>query len=414
MRKRWLWLICSFLAIYLVNFLIPRLMPGDPFRYTSSVSGDDLDAGYSAEQVEQLRAYYRLDEPLAGQLLDSTARALRGDLGDSIYYKKPVAEVLAERLPWSLGLMAASLAVSLTAGTLFALWAARRRNADRVLYPVCSVLAEVPAFLLGVLLLFLVAARVKWIPLSGGVTPFARYTDFGEQFSDLLIHALMPLCAMVLAQLPQFFFTARACFLAELEKPYLLAARAKGLREGRIRFHYLLKNSAAALVARLFLSVSTAVGATLLVENVFAYPGVGRVLREAVAYRDFPMIQGVFLISSLLVLLCLFLADRINGDSAGGAGGCRAFLRRPKRFCSPFCCLRFSSCTADFSIPIRPIFLRVVRSKSRPLRTGSAPMTSAWISMPSFRRASFRAWRWGLRRRPLPFCSAVWRGCWRA
>ena len=321
MRKRWLWLICSFLAIYLVNFLIPRLMPGDPFRYTSSVSGDDLDAGYSAEQVEQLRAYYRLDEPLAGQLLDSTVRALRGDLGDSIYYKKPVAEVLAERLPWSLGLMAASLAVSLTAGTLFALWAARRRNADRVLYPVCSVLAEVPAFLLGVLLLFLVAARVKWIPLSGGVTPFARYTDFGEQFSDLLIHALMPLCAMVLAQLPQFFFTARACFLAELEKPYLLAARAKGLREGRIRFHYLLKNSAAALVARLFLSVSTAVGATLLVENVFAYPGVGRVLREAVAYRDFPMIQGVFLISSLLVLLCLFLADRINGDSAGGAGG---------------------------------------------------------------------------------------------
>ncbi len=317
MKRKIAWLLCSFAVIYLVNFLIPRLMPGDPLRYTSAASGEDLDAGYSAEQLEQLRAYYRLDLSLGEQLIDSTRRTLGGDLGQSIYYKKPVAQVLFERLPWSFGLMGVSIAIGMLAGCALALWAVRHPTADRVLYPAFSVLAEIPAFLIGVLLLFLVAARVRWIPLSGGAAAFARYGSVGERLCDLLLHALLPVCAMTLVQLTQFFFTARASFLSELQKPYLLAARAKGLSEGRIRVCYLLKNSAAALVARLFLSVSTAVGATLLVENVFAYPGIGRVLREAVAYRDFPMIQGVFLLSSILVLCCLFAADWINGRREG-------------------------------------------------------------------------------------------------
>ena len=318
MKRRGRWLLLSFLVIYLVNFLIPRLMPGDPFSYTSSVSGDDLDTGYSAAQIEQLQAYYRLDQPLALQLLDSTVRALHGDLGESIHYKQPVTAVLAQRLPWSFGLMAVSLALSLALGAALALWAARRPAADRVFYPFFSLLGEVPAFLVGVLLLFLVAAQVDWIPLSGGMTPFARYAGWGDWAWDRLVHALLPVATMVLVQTPAFFFTARACFFSELEKPYLLAARAKGLGEGRIRIFYLLKNSAAALIARFFLSVSTAVGATLLVENVFAYPGIGRALREAVAYRDFPLIQGIFLVSSVLVLFCLFAADRINAGMGGG------------------------------------------------------------------------------------------------
>ena len=188
----------------------------------------------------------------------------------------------------------------------------RRSWADRVCYPLLSALAEVPPFLTGVLLLFLVAARVAWIPLSGAYTPFAEYGSLWARLGDILVHSLMPGAALTLVTVPRFYFTARASFLAILDKPYLTNARARGLSEGRIRTRYILRNAATPIVARLFLSVGGAVGGTILVENVFAYPGLGTVLREAVQYRDYPMLQGVFLLSAALVLASLAAADLVN------------------------------------------------------------------------------------------------------
>ena len=208
--------------------------------------------------------------------------------------------------------MGGTLALSLVIGVGLALWCVRRRWADRVLYPVLSALAEVPPFLTGVLLLFLVAARVAWIPLSGAYTAFAEYGSIWARLGDILVHSLMPVAALTLVTVPRFFFTARASFLTILEKPYLTHARAKGLKEGRIRTRYILRNAATPIVARLFLSVGGAVGGTILVENVFAYPGLGTVLREAVQYRDYPMLQGVFLLSAVLVLVSLAAADLVN------------------------------------------------------------------------------------------------------
>ena len=312
MRRKLLMLLGAFLVIYLINFTIPRLMPGDPFDYVSSAAGDDGSVAYSEEQKQLLREYYGLDKPFWAQLGDTLWSNLRGDFGQSIHYRRPVGEVLLERLPWSLWILGASLALSLVIGVGLALWCVRRRWADRVLYPVLSALAEVPPFLTGVLLLFLVAARVTWIPLSGAYTAFAEYGSIWARLGDILVHSLMPVAALTLVTVPRFFFTARASFLTILEKPYLTHARAKGLREGRIRTRYILRNAATPIVARLFLSVGGAVGGTILVENVFAYPGLGTVLREAVQYRDYPMLQGVFLLSAVLVLVSLAAADLVN------------------------------------------------------------------------------------------------------
>lgn len=311
MKRKLLMLLGAFLVVYLVNFTIPRLMPGDPFDYASSAAGDDGTA-YSQEQKEQLRAYYGLDRPFWAQFGDTLWSNLHGDFGQSIHYHRPVAEVLLERLPWSLWLMGLSLALSLAAGVGLALWCVRRSWADRVCYPLLSALAEVPPFLTGVLLLFLVAARVAWIPLSGAYTPFAEYGSLWARLGDILVHSLMPGAALTLVTVPRFYFTARASFLAILDKPYLTNARARGLSEGRIRTRYILRNAATPIVARLFLSVGGAVGGTILVENVFAYPGLGTVLREAVQYRDYPMLQGVFLLSAALVLASLAAADLVN------------------------------------------------------------------------------------------------------
>lgn len=321
MGKKLLMLLGAFLVIYLLNFSIPRLMPGDPFDYTSGAAGDDVDAAYSEEQKELLRAYYGLDKPFFPQLRDTIVDNLHGDFGQSIHYKRPVADILLERLPWSLWIMGSTLALSLLLGVALALLCVRRPWADRALYPALSALAEVPPFLTGVLLLFLVAARAAWIPLSGAYTHFAQYDGLWQRLGDILVHSLMPVCALTLVTVPKLFFTARASFFTILGRPYLTNARAKGLTAGRIRTAYILRNAATPIVARFFLSVGGAVGGTILVENVFAYPGLGTVLREAVQYRDYPMLQGVFLLSAVLVLLSLAAADvvsrRLDGEEEG-------------------------------------------------------------------------------------------------
>ena len=321
MLKKTMLLLCSFIVIYLINFTIPRLMPGDPFDYESAAAGEESTTEMTREYKEYLRAYYGLDKPCGVQLVTTVRRNLRGDLGNSIHYRRPVAEVLLQRLPWTALIMGLSLLLSLLVGTALALFCVRRKGADQVIYGILSVLAETPSFLVGILLLFFVAAKVSWIPLAGAVTAFGVYHTEWEWVQDVLIHAMIPIAALTAVTIPGFFFTARASFLSVLEKPYVLGARAKGLTERRIRRRYIFANALAPIIARFFLSVGTAVGGTLLVENVFAYPGLGTVMREAVKYRDYPMIQGVFLLSTVLVLTSLFIADVLNSivdDRRGG------------------------------------------------------------------------------------------------
>jgi len=321
MKKKILLLLCSFVVIYVVNFTIPRLMPGDPFDYESAAAGEESTVEMTAEMKTYLRSYYGLDKPFGQQLAETIKNNLRGDFGYSIHYKHAVGEILSQRLPWTAFIMCATLLLSLIIGTALALLCVRRRRADRYIYGILAALAEVPPFLIGILLLFLIADRVKWIPLSGAVTAFGIYYTEWDWIKDVLLHGLLPVSALTLVTVPRFYFTARASFLSILEKPYMLTARAKGLRERRIRRHYIFRNALPPIVARFFLSVGSTVGGTLLVENVFAYPGLGTVLREAVKYRDYPMIQGVFLLSTVLVLLSLFAADLINAFSSGEKGG---------------------------------------------------------------------------------------------
>jgi peptide/nickel transport system permease protein len=209
--------------------------------------------------------------------------------------------------------MGASLLISMLSGVCLALVCIRNPKADRVIFNTASFVTEIPSYLIGVLLLFLVAAKVKWIPLSGAVTAFARYDSTWDWIRDVLVHALMPVSAMCIFTIPKFFFTARASFRTVAGKPYLLNAKAKGLSERRIRWRYIFVNAITPVIARLFLSVGTTIGATMLIENVFAYPGVGTVMREAVKYRDYILIQDIFLLSTVIVLLSLFAADLLNG-----------------------------------------------------------------------------------------------------
>ena len=185
-----------------------------------------MDAAYSEEQKELLRAYYGLDKPFFPQLRDTIVDNLHGDFGQSIHYKRPVADILLERLPWSLWIMGSTLALSLLLGVALALLCVRRPWADRALYPALSALAEVPPFLTGVLLLFLVAARAAWIPPPGPTPTSPSTTACGSGWG----HPGAQPDAGVRPHPghgPQALFTARASFFTILGRPYLTNARAR-------------------------------------------------------------------------------------------------------------------------------------------------------------------------------------------
>lgn len=305
--KKTIMMLIVFVLIYCFNFFIPRLMPGDPLEKTEN----EMGAGLTAQQLAEQRTYYGLDQPLMEQFVSTVKRNLTGDFGQSIYYKKSVSEVVLSRLPWTLLIMGSSLIISVILGVFLAM-VTRRKRLDGFVYSVMSLLSEIPAFLIGALLLFLVAAKVPWIPLSGNVTAFQQHANGFQWVWDVFLHSLMPVSAMVLITTPNFYFTARSSFLAIGKKKYLMHARAKGLSRLRIQVSYVLLNTIFPIIACFFMSVGTTIGGTLLVENVFLYPGLGTVLRNAVMYSDYMLIQGVFLLSTVIVMGSSWISDFIN------------------------------------------------------------------------------------------------------
>lgn len=311
MKRKTVMLLLTFLVIYIFTFFVPRLMPGDPFSYLDYADTDT--SGLMSEQHKAvMREYYGMNKPLVTQFAETVRNNLHGNFGTSIYYKGPVLSLVISKLGWSLYMLFSTQVLSLLFGLMLAKLSVNHPRIDTGIYGFMTVMAEVPSFLIGIALLFLVAAQVKWIPLSGAYASFAQYRNGLERISDILIHSIMPVAAMVLATTPMFYFTARTSFLNIMEKKYVYAARAKGIPKPRIWRKYVVLNGMMPVVARFFLCVARCVEATLLVENVFAYPGLGKLMRDAVVFRDYPLIQGVFLVSTVIVLLSSYISDIIG------------------------------------------------------------------------------------------------------
>jgi peptide/nickel transport system permease protein len=301
-----------FLVIVTINFFLPRLMPGDPFLFLSTTDGV-ADTIYSENQIAEYTAYYGLDKPLSVQYIRYLGGLARGYLGYSIYYNRDVTQIILSRIPWTLLIVLVSLSLSSLIGVVVGSLSAwlRRRAADPVIYLGIVVLSEVPAFLLGVLFLFIFAARLRWFPLSGAVTPFSGFQIGAGYIADVLRHAVLPIATLALARLGEFYLLARSSMVSVLTKSYVTTARAKGLRRRRVVFVHALRNALPPIVARIFMSLGMLFGGAVLVESVFDYPGIGRLLREAVEVRDYVLIQGVFFVITIAVLLMNFLADLV-------------------------------------------------------------------------------------------------------
>lgn len=303
-------------GLVLLNFWIPRALPGDPLAFASS-TGTDPAVSLSAEAMAQLREYYHLDEPLHRQLRSYLADLARGDLGWSISRPTPVSTLIADRLPWTLGLLLTALALSTLVGTACGILAGWHpgRHRDHILVSLAGMVAALPEFLIAIGILAVFAASLGWFPLYGGKTPFASYDGIAgtiRHLLDIVWHLTLPAIALVLAGTPAFVLLARDLTAGMQRQEWLVAARAKGLSEPRLVTRHLLPNIIPPLLTMFGLRLGAIAGGAIVVERVFGIPGLGLLGFEALRARDYPVLQALFLVSGLSVLAANFALEIIH------------------------------------------------------------------------------------------------------
>ena len=311
--RRWVGPVISYVVMLYVlitlNFLLPRIMPGDPIDGLLAKGGAGFTFGDQTRVA--LRRYYHLDGSLWSQYQHYLDRLAHGDLGRSIVTNASVWHELSYRIPWTLLLILSSLLVSTVVGTVAGIHAGWRRDrpADRALMVGLIAVWQFPAYLLGSILLLLFAVKLGWLPLYGGQTPFATYsTPFGEVV-DIARHLVLPLVVLASGLVAWNYLVMRSGMVSELGADYLLLGRAKGLPERRLKYRYAARNALLPVVSLTAVSAGTAVAANVVVERTFSYPGLGNLLFQSIGSLDYPVIQGVFLLVSIGVVTVNAFAD---------------------------------------------------------------------------------------------------------
>lgn len=305
-------------AVVALNFVVPRVMPGSP------LAGDDDTALLPAAARRALAASYHLDAPLPEQFVRYLAGLARGDLGWSLVSHRPVTRIVAERLPWTVFLVGGAVVLAAALGGLLgwaAAWHARRRPVRLAVAAAVGV-GALPEFLVAMLLIVGLASRLQLFPSGGAATPFASGGGLWRALPDVLWHATLPGLTLVIGLTPAFALLVRNALAPVVGERYLVTARAKGLPEHRIVAHA-LRNALPPVATLLGLRLGAAVAGAAVVERIFAYPGMGWLLFQAIGTRDYPLMQGIVLVSSLAVLAVNFLLDALAAWLDPRLGGAR-------------------------------------------------------------------------------------------
>lgn len=288
-----------------VTFLLLRLLPGDP---TLAIQSPNMTADQRAALLEQ----YGLDQPLAVQYLAYLGQLLQGNLGISFTQSVPVTDVLVERLPWTLLLASGALVLTVLVGIPLGVLAASRAGGafDRAVQMVGVTAQSLFVPSVGVFLLYTLGLQLGWFPIGGaydrGVYGFAWY-------ANVLHHAVLPILSLVLIQLGAYVLTMRSTLIDALGEDYCTLARANGLPYRRVLWKHALRNALLPTTTLIGLQLGTLVGGAVLTETVFAYPGIGRGIYEAVTQLDFPVLQGSFLLLAVTVVVANMLTDLVYG-----------------------------------------------------------------------------------------------------
>ncbi|MEQ9815469.1 MAG: ABC transporter permease [Azospirillaceae bacterium] len=303
---RLLQVVPTILFIIVFNFVLIRIAPGDPAQI---MAGDFA----TQELVEQTRARYGLDQPIPVQLFAYLGSVLSGDLGYSYDYNRPVLDVILERLPATLILVLTAQILGILLGMALGVFAARRPGSvgDFALVTTTSILYSVPVFWLGLVAILLFGVEWGLLPTSS-MRSIMGPTEGWPLIADVLTHLILPAGTLMLAWiLPIFFRITRSSVLEVMNADFVTTARAKGLSDRLVFRRHALRNALLPSVTMIGLTLGTAVSGALLTETVFSWPGIGRLMLEGIDRRDYPMLMGIFIFTSVCVVIATLLTDLV-------------------------------------------------------------------------------------------------------
>ncbi|WP_375310289.1 ABC transporter permease [Bradyrhizobium sp. A5] len=297
--RRLLAILPVLLAVSLLTFLIASLLPGD-LAYV--ILGDQA----TPENVAALRRDMGLDQPLWWRYLSWLGHVLQGDLGRSFRTGQTVLQAVAERIPVSLQLMLMAEFIGLLIGVPVAIACAARAGGafDRFMTGSAFAMLSMPSFLMAILLIYLFAVELRWLPATG-------YVPFTEEPLNNLRFFVLPALTLALAEWPGIMRVLRSDMIATLQEDYIALAKAKGLKPSRILFVHALKPSSLTLVTVTGINIGRLLGGTLIVETIFALPGIGRLLVGAIYTRDLVILQGVVLLVACGFVIVNFIVDML-------------------------------------------------------------------------------------------------------
>ena len=316
--ERLLQLIPVLIGISLVVFLMMALTPGDPVEI---MLGDQLA---TAEQKESLRRDMGLDLPAAERFVRFVKNALGGDFGRSFFHRRPVAEVIAERLPATIELTIVAMLIALAVAIPLGVLAAVRRGSliDKAATVISLIGVSMPGFWLGIMLILLFAVHLGWMPVSGRIdyafevpriTGMILFDSLVQgryaAFLNALHHILMPAVTLGLAMAALLMRVTRTSMIEVLQQDYIVFAEAKGLSRARVLVRHALKNALIPTVTVAALETGYLLGGNTIVEMVFGWPGLARVIVEGIYSRDFPLVQAGVLVIAVIYVTVNFAAD---------------------------------------------------------------------------------------------------------
>lgn len=298
----------TIIAITCVNFVIFRIAPGDPVRMMFR------DPRVSAQQMQRVRERFGLDKPLGGQFAAYVKELARGNLGMSFWQKRPVLEVIADRVPQTLMLVLTSLVIAIIMGTSFGALAGWKSGSrfDSIIMSISLAVYSIPTFAMGLVLLLVFSFMLTVFPLGGMSTPASGFSGF-RHFLDVLWHMVLPAVSIIFWYVGEYVLLTRSSMIDVLGKEYITTARAKGLKESAILRNHALRNALLPVVTMSGISFAFAIGGVIEAETVFSWPGVGRLVYDAVLKRDYPLLQGIFLIFAVSVVLMNLVVDLVYG-----------------------------------------------------------------------------------------------------
>ncbi|MEM1547324.1 MAG: ABC transporter permease [Candidatus Methanomethylicia archaeon] len=306
MRRIWFSTL-TFIILLILNFIIPRAMPGDPARILVN------EYQLPMEAVNQLKATFNLDKSIQEQFLAYLRETLLHlNFGYSYrYYPTTVWELLMQRLPWTILLLGVASITTPAFGILLGIISGWRRGkkTDLAITSTSMFIWAIPYFWLAMVLLYLFGYLIPIFPLGHAVTPGVSHQNLFEYVVDVLRHMILPIIAITLTGYASYTLITRNAMIETLMEDYILTAEAKGLPEKKIMLNHAARNALLPTVTMVALRFGFIVSGSIYTETVFSYPGVGLLIYEAITYHDYPVLQAAFFLLSITVILANIIAD---------------------------------------------------------------------------------------------------------